>query len=65
MTPVPPGDVPPGDERAERRDRRRNAERDRMKKHGARTGEVYRQAIAKRLREIAARKRGRGKRDGQ
>jgi hypothetical protein len=47
------------DERSERRDRRRQAERDRMKKHGARTGEIYRQAVAKRLRDIAAKKRGR------
>lgn len=47
----------PRDERAERRDRRKQAERERMKKHGARTGEIYRQAVTKRLREIAAKKR--------
>jgi hypothetical protein len=51
----------PRDERAERRDRRRQAERDRIKKHGARTGEIYRQAVTKRLREIASKKRGRRK----
>lgn len=43
----------PRDERAERRERRRQAERERMQKHGARTGEVYRDAIVKRLRERA------------
>jgi hypothetical protein len=48
-----------GDERAERRDRRKQAERERMKKHGARTGEIYRQAVTKRLRDIAAKKRRR------
>jgi len=47
----------PRDERAERRARRKQAERDRMKKHGARTGETYRRAVTKRLRDIAARKR--------
>lgn len=46
----------PTDERAERRDRRRQAERERMKKHGARTGEVYRNAILKRLRKKAGKK---------
>ena len=51
----------PRDERAERRDRRKQAERERMKKHGARTGDIYRQAVTKRLREIAAKKRGRRK----
>jgi hypothetical protein len=47
------------DQRAERRDRRKQAERVRMKKHGARTGEIYRQAVLKRLRDLAAKKRGR------
>jgi hypothetical protein len=46
----------PRDERAERRDRRRQAERERMKKHGARTGEVYRNAILKRLRKKAGKR---------
>jgi hypothetical protein len=27
-----------------------------MKKHGARTGEIYRQAVTKRLRQLAAKK---------
>jgi len=44
---------PPRDERAERRDQRRQSERERMKKHGGRTGEVYRNAILKRLRKKA------------
>jgi hypothetical protein len=43
----------PRDERAERRDKRREAERDRMKKHGATTGAVDRNAILKRLRKHA------------
>jgi hypothetical protein len=47
---------PPRDERAERRDSRRQAERERMKKHGARTGEVYRNAILKRLRKKAGKR---------
>ena len=51
----------PRDERAERRDQRKQSERERMKKHGARTGEVYRQAVIKRLRTIAAKKRRRKK----
>lgn len=41
------------DERAERRERRKGAERERMKKHGARTGETYRNAVLKRLRRNA------------
>jgi hypothetical protein len=45
---------PPADERAQRRARRKEAERRRMKKHGARLGETYRNAVLKRLR----RKRG-------
>jgi hypothetical protein len=46
----------PRDERADRRERRRQAERDRMRKHGARTAETYRNAILKRLRKNAGRK---------
>ena len=45
----------PRDERAERRDRRRNAKRASMKKHGARTAAVYRDAVLKRLRKNAGR----------
>jgi hypothetical protein len=40
----------PRDEQAERRERRRKAKRDAMRKHGATTGEVYRNAVLKRLR---------------
>jgi hypothetical protein len=47
------------DERAERRDARRKAARDRMRKHGAKTGETYRNAILKRLRRNAGAKRPR------
>ena len=47
---------PPLDERAARRDQRRQRERERIKKHGARTGEVYRNAILKRLRKKAGKK---------
>ena len=43
----------PRDERAERRDGRRDAKRRRMKKHGARAAVVYRDAILKRLRAKA------------
>jgi hypothetical protein len=43
----------PRDERAERREARREAERARMKMHGARTGSVYRAALIKRLRKKA------------
>ena len=46
-------DPTPRDDRAERRDRRKQNQRERMKKHGARTGEVYRNAILKRLRKKA------------
>jgi hypothetical protein len=46
----------PRDERAERRDRRRQRERDRIKKHGAKTGEVYRNAIIKRLKKKAGKR---------
>lgn len=41
------------DERAERRDRRRVAARERMKKHGAATARVYRDAVLKRMRKNA------------
>ena len=43
----------PRDERAERRDQRQQRERKRIKKHGAKMGEVYRNAILKRLRKKA------------
>jgi hypothetical protein len=43
----------PRDERAERRDRRKQSERERMKKHGSRIAEVYRNAILKRLKKSA------------
>lgn len=46
----------PRDERAERRDQRRQRERDRIKKHGAKTGEVYRNAIIKRLKKKAGKR---------
>jgi hypothetical protein len=49
-------DPAPRDDRAERRDRRRQRERDRIKKHGARTGEVYRNAILKRLKKKAGKR---------
>lgn len=49
----------PRDERADRRERRREAKRDAMKKHGATTGEAYRNAILKRLRKSAGIKRRR------
>lgn len=47
----------PRDERAERRERRRRAERERVQKHGRTTGKVYRDAILKRLRKNAGRKK--------
>ena len=47
---MPSHDDHPRDERAERRERRRQAKRDAVKKHGAKLGEVYRNAILKRLR---------------
>jgi hypothetical protein len=56
VTPDVHGQEAPRDERAERRDRRRRAERERMKKHGAATGTVYRNAILKRLRKKAGKK---------
>jgi len=51
-----------GDQRAERRERRKRAERERMPKHGARTGESYRNAVLKRLREAAGVRRARARR---
>jgi hypothetical protein len=53
---VTEGEPPPRDERAERRERRKQAERERMRKHGARTGAVYRDAILKRMRKRAGKK---------
>jgi len=47
---------PPRDERAERRERRRNAKRERIPRHGGATGAAYRNAILKRLRKNAGRK---------
>jgi len=47
----------PQDERAERREQRRRAERARMRKHGATTGPAYRNAILKRLRKKAGKKK--------
>ena len=41
------------DQRAERREARRQAERERIKKHGARTAALYRNAVIKRLRKKA------------
>lgn len=46
----------PRDDRAERREQRRQRERERIRKHGARTGEVYRNAILKRLKKKAGKK---------
>ncbi len=46
-------DDAPNDARATRRDQRREAERARMQKHGARTADTYRNAILKRLRKLA------------
>lgn len=43
----------PRDSRADRREQRRQSQRERIRKHGARTGEVYRNAILKRLRKKA------------
>jgi hypothetical protein len=50
-------DDAPRDERADRRDRRKHAKRERMKKHGAGTGPAYRNAVLKRLRKRAGRDR--------
>jgi hypothetical protein len=52
----------PADERADRRERRQAAERERMRKHGARTGEVYRNAVIKRLRKNAGKHQAKAKR---
>lgn len=49
-------DEGPLDERAERRERRRKARRDAMRKHGATTGQVYRNAVLNRLRKASPRK---------
>lgn len=48
-----PGGGSLGDDRADRRERRKQARRDAMKKHGATTGEAYRNAVLKRLRKSA------------
>jgi len=45
----------PRDERAERRERRRQAKRNAIRKHGATLGEVYRNAILKRRRKYRRR----------
>jgi hypothetical protein len=47
---------PPRDERAERRDQRRQAKRERVPRHGGATSATYRNAILKRLRKKAGRK---------
>ncbi len=49
-------DTAPRDARADRRDRRRQRERERIKKHGAGTGEVYRNAVLKRLKKKAGKR---------
>jgi hypothetical protein len=46
----------PRDERAEQRHRRQEARREAMRKHGATTGEAYRNAILKRLKKHAGKK---------
>jgi hypothetical protein len=43
-------DEQPRDQRAERRDQRKQAERERVRKHGRSIARVYRDAILKRLR---------------
>jgi hypothetical protein len=40
----------PADEQAERRDRRKKAERERIPKHGRELGKVYKDAVVKRAR---------------
>lgn len=52
-----PRDEGPGDERAERREARLRSKRERMPSHGRTTGAVYRNAILKRLKKKAGRKR--------
>jgi hypothetical protein len=44
----------PRDQRADRRDQRKQSERERMKKHGSRLAEIYRNAILKRLKKNKA-----------
>jgi hypothetical protein len=46
----------PRDDRAERREARRRAKRERMPAHGRTTGAVYRNAVLKRLRKKAGRR---------
>jgi hypothetical protein len=50
-------DEAPRDERAERREARLLAKRERMPSHGRTTAAVYRNAILKRLKKKAGRKR--------
>ena len=50
-------DESPRDERAERREERLRSKRERMPSHGRTTGAVYRNAILKRLKKKAGRKR--------
>ncbi len=50
-------DDEPRDARAERRERRRKARQEAMRKHGATLGEVYRNAILKRQRKSRPRSR--------
>ena len=45
------------DERAVRREQRQRAKRERMRKHGASTGAAYRNAVLKRLRRKAGKRR--------
>lgn len=55
-------DETPRDERAERRESRRRAARERMRKHGVATGRVYRDAVLKRMRKNAGASKGRKRR---
>ncbi|HET9199354.1 MAG TPA: hypothetical protein VFO84_00075 [Dehalococcoidia bacterium] len=41
----------PADDRAERREQRKQAERERVRKHGREIGKVYRDAVVKRARK--------------
>ena len=50
-------DAQPRDERALRREQRQRAKRERMRKHGATTGAAYRNAVLKRLRRKAGKRR--------
>ena len=45
------------DERAVRREQRQRAKRERMRMHGASTGAAYRNAVLKRLRRKAGKRR--------